>query len=151
VCLCVCVFLTTCPHYCTDPDVTWRNGRGCPVVVHYWADLQSMHGFRCYDNIGPNAKCQRVLVLILCLVVVVAACCQGLLMVWSQCTILTSSLPPPILCRAPTPWFAVSPLTAVFDIADRSKRCSGIRSTPGCLFLAGPTNWLKSGIQMHCA
>jgi len=42
--------------------------RGCPLVVHYWADLQSVHGFRCYDNIAPNAKCQRVLVLALCLV-----------------------------------------------------------------------------------
>jgi len=39
-----------------------------PLVVHYWADLQSVHGFRCYDNIAPNAKCQRVLVLALCLV-----------------------------------------------------------------------------------
>jgi len=38
------------PHDCTDPDVTWRNGRGCPLVVDYWADLQSVHGFRCYDN-----------------------------------------------------------------------------------------------------
>ena len=36
--------------------------------MHYWADLQSVHGFRCYDNIVPNAKCQRVLVLALCLV-----------------------------------------------------------------------------------
>ena len=31
-------------------------------------DLQSLHGFHCYDNIAPNAKCQRVLVLALCLV-----------------------------------------------------------------------------------
>jgi len=44
--------------------------------VHHWADLQSVHGFRCYnnialrgfaigarDNIVPNAECQRVLVL----------------------------------------------------------------------------------------
>jgi len=29
VCLCLAAF----PHYCTDPDVSWRNGRGCPVVV----------------------------------------------------------------------------------------------------------------------
>ena len=36
--------------------------------MHYRADLQSVHGFRCYDNIAPNAKCQRVLVLALCLV-----------------------------------------------------------------------------------
>ena len=31
--------------------------------VPCWADLQSVHGFRCYDNIAPNAKYQRVLVL----------------------------------------------------------------------------------------
>ena len=33
-----------------------------PVVVHYWADLQSVHGFRYYDNIAANMKCQSVLV-----------------------------------------------------------------------------------------
>jgi len=38
-----------------------------PVVMHNWADLQSVHGFRYYDNIVPNVKCQRVLVLPLCL------------------------------------------------------------------------------------
>jgi len=43
----VCLSLATFPHYCTDPDVTWRISTGCPLV-HYWADLQSMHGFRCY-------------------------------------------------------------------------------------------------------
>jgi len=37
--------------------------------VLHWADLQSVHGFCCYDNIARiNAKCQRVLVLALCLV-----------------------------------------------------------------------------------
>jgi len=56
----VCLSLAAFPHYCTDPDVTWRNGRRCPLVVHYWADSQSMHEFRCHDN-SPNAKCQRVL------------------------------------------------------------------------------------------
>ena len=35
--------------------------RGCPLYVHYWADLQSVHGFRCYDNIATNVKCQWVL------------------------------------------------------------------------------------------
>jgi len=35
------------------------------IVVHNWVDL---HGFRCCDNIAPNAKCQRVLVLTLRLV-----------------------------------------------------------------------------------
>ena len=45
VCLTVCLSLAAFPHYHTDPDVTW-----CPVVVHYWADLQAVHGFRCYGN-----------------------------------------------------------------------------------------------------
>ena len=46
-----------------DPDVTWGNGSGCHLVMHYWADLQAVHKFHCYVNIVPNAKCQRVLVL----------------------------------------------------------------------------------------
>jgi len=50
--LCVCLSLAAFLHYCMDPDVTWGNGRGCRLVVHYWADLQSVHGFRCYDNIA---------------------------------------------------------------------------------------------------
>jgi len=51
VCLCVCLSAAVPPHYCTDPDVTWGHGRGCPVVVHYWADLQSGDGLRCCGNI----------------------------------------------------------------------------------------------------
>ena len=47
--------------YCTDPDVTWGNGRGCPLVVHYWADLQSLHGFRCYDNIARTRDVSQCL------------------------------------------------------------------------------------------
>jgi len=52
VCLClsVCLSAAACPHYCTDPDVTWWSSRGCPLVVHFWADLQSVHGLRCYGN-----------------------------------------------------------------------------------------------------
>jgi len=40
----------------------------CHLVMHYWADLQSVHGFRCYDNIALNAKCQWVLAVALCVV-----------------------------------------------------------------------------------
>jgi len=40
------------PHYCTDPDATWGNGRGCPLVAQCSANLQSVHGFSCYDNIA---------------------------------------------------------------------------------------------------
>jgi len=51
-CLCVCLSLAAFSHYCTDPDVTSGNVRGlCPLAVHYWADLQLVHGFPCYDNI----------------------------------------------------------------------------------------------------
>ena len=68
VCVCVCLSAAACLHYCTDPDVTWGNGRGCPLVLHCWTDLQSVHGLRCYDNIALNAKCHRVLVLAMYLV-----------------------------------------------------------------------------------
>ena len=50
------------------PDVTWRNGRGCPLVVHYWADLQLLHGFRYYDNITQTRHVIECSVLALCLV-----------------------------------------------------------------------------------
>jgi len=79
VCVSMCLSRTTFPQHCTDRDVTRGNGRGCRLVVHHWANLQSVHGFRCCDNIAPcglaigahdsiaaNAKCQRVLVLVLC-------------------------------------------------------------------------------------
>ena len=54
LCVClslsVCLSVAACLHYCTDPDVTWGSGRGCPLDVHYWADLQSGHGLRCYGE-----------------------------------------------------------------------------------------------------
>jgi len=65
----VCLSVAACPRHCTDQDVTWGSGRGCHLVVHCWAHLQSVHGFRCYNDIASNAKCQRVLVLALCLVI----------------------------------------------------------------------------------
>jgi len=73
----VCVFVCLSPHYCTDPDVTLENGRMCPPVVHYWAYLQSVHEFRCYDNVAPNAKCQRALVLAVCLVLLFSLSTPG--------------------------------------------------------------------------
>jgi len=66
--LCVCLSLAAFPHYCTDTDVTRGNGRGCPLVVHYWTYFQSVHQSRCCDNIALNAKCERVLVFALYLV-----------------------------------------------------------------------------------
>jgi len=64
--LCVCLSLAAFPHYCTDLDVTWRM----VGVLSSWAVGGFAIGARfcCYDNIAPNAKCQRMLVLALCLV-----------------------------------------------------------------------------------
>jgi len=52
------------------PGYKLGEWEGCPLVVQYWADLQSVHGFRCYDNVASNAKCERVLVLAQCPAVV---------------------------------------------------------------------------------
>jgi len=82
--LCVCLSLAAYPHYCMHPDVTWGNGRGAPgcALLGGFA-MQSVYGFRCYDNILPNAKCERVLVLAIyawflpyySMLSCVAACC----------------------------------------------------------------------------
>ena len=59
------------PHYCTDPDVTWRSGNGCPLVVHCWANLQSGHGLHCCGNITRTRNVtEYMLVLALCLVLI---------------------------------------------------------------------------------
>jgi len=70
VCVCVCVFVCVCVSVCPSPQSHTSAGAmvGCSLVVH-WADCNR---FRCCDNTAPNAKCQRVLVLALCLVVVVS-------------------------------------------------------------------------------
>ena len=88
VCVCVCVCLSVClslclslvafvAYYWTEPNVTWGNGWGVPsICALLGADLQSLHGFHCCDNITPSAKCQRVLVLATYLVSVVSAWCR---------------------------------------------------------------------------
>ena len=92
----VCLSLAAFPHYCTDPDVTWENGMECPLVVQHWADLQSVHGFHCYDFIALNAKCQcqRVLLLALSLVVfsVCWLCgCSSVVLLCNDATLLSVS------------------------------------------------------------
>jgi len=68
LCLSVCVSVPRCiPTQLHGPGCELGERWRCHLVVHYWADLQSVHGFGCYDNIAPNAKCQRVLVLALSL------------------------------------------------------------------------------------
>jgi len=59
--VCVSMCLSVCPRRIPTllhgPGCNLGNDRGCPLVVHYWVDLQSVHGVRCYDNIALNAKC----------------------------------------------------------------------------------------------
>ena len=81
VCVSVCSSLTAFPHYCT-------------LVVHYWADLQSVRGFCCCDNIAPNAKCQRVLVFAICLVNAASSIYVGHVGKRTMCVAYTSSVPP---------------------------------------------------------
>jgi len=70
VCVSVCLSAAACLHYCTDPDLTWRSGSGCHPYVHYWADLQSGRGLRCYGNITRTRNVSEyLLVLTLCLVI----------------------------------------------------------------------------------
>ena len=41
---------------------------GCPLVVHYWADLQSVHGLDCYDNTARMWNVSECLYSLVCLV-----------------------------------------------------------------------------------
>jgi len=55
-CLCVCLSLCVSVHghmptLLHGPGCNLGRDRGCPLVVHYWADLQSVHGLHCYGNI----------------------------------------------------------------------------------------------------
>jgi len=70
VCLSICLSLTAFLHYCTDPDLTWGNGRGCPLVLHYWVDLKPVHGFHCstYRHMRNVSEC---LCSLMCLVIII--------------------------------------------------------------------------------
>jgi len=54
LCVCVSVCLSVrgrTPTLLHGPGCNLGRGRGCPLVVHFWADLQSVHGLRWYGNI----------------------------------------------------------------------------------------------------
>jgi len=51
VCLYICLFVPRrIPILLHGPGCNLGECRGCPLVVQCWADLRSVHGFRCYDN-----------------------------------------------------------------------------------------------------
>jgi len=84
---CVCLSVPRhIPMLLHGPDVSVGNGRRRRVVVRCWADLQSVHGFHCCDNIAPNAKCQRVL-LCLSFAFLLRYWCKVL---WSACLCVVS-------------------------------------------------------------
>jgi len=54
------------------PGCNLGSDRGCPLVEHYGADLQSVHGLRCYGDITRTRNVSEyMLVLALCLVIVI--------------------------------------------------------------------------------
>jgi len=69
--LCVCVPVRgRTPTLLHGPGCNLGSGRGCSLVVHCWADLQSVHGFGGYDNITRTRNVSEyMLVLALYLVV----------------------------------------------------------------------------------
>jgi len=78
VCLCVCLSVRSrMPTLLHGPGCNLGSGRWCPLVVHYWADLQSMHGLRCYGNITRTRNVSEyMLVLALCLVLPLFSLCK---------------------------------------------------------------------------
>jgi len=70
VCLSVCSRMPTLLH---GPGCNVGCGRGCPLVVHYWVDLQLVHRLRCYGNITRTRNVSEcMLVVALCLVIMAA-------------------------------------------------------------------------------
>ena len=47
----LCLSVATFSHYCMDLDVSWGMVE-VPSSCALLADLQSLHRFHCYDNIG---------------------------------------------------------------------------------------------------
>jgi len=65
----VCVSVCRMPTLLHGPGYNLGSGRECPLVVHYWADLQSVYGLRCYGNITRTQNVSEYMfVLVLCLV-----------------------------------------------------------------------------------
>jgi len=69
VCVCLSRYVRDrMPTLLHGPGCHLGSGRGCPLVVHYWADLQSGHVLRCYGNITRTRNVSEYMpVLALCL------------------------------------------------------------------------------------
>ena len=73
LCVCLSVYPSVrgrMPILLHGPGCNLAIGRECPLVVHYWADLQSVHALRCCGNITRTRNVSEyMLVLALCLVI----------------------------------------------------------------------------------
>jgi len=69
VCLSVCLSAAACPHYYTDPDVTWGMV-GAPRICALFGGFAIGARIALLWQHRANAKCQRVFVLALCPVLV---------------------------------------------------------------------------------
>jgi len=58
--LCVCV-RGRMPTLLHGPGCNLGEWYGFPLVLHYWADLQSVHGLRCYGNNAHSYKLVSIL------------------------------------------------------------------------------------------
>jgi len=67
--VCVCLSVATCPHYCVDPDVT-RGMVGLPPSCAVLGRFAIGARVALLWQLSANAKCQWVLVLTLCLVII---------------------------------------------------------------------------------
>jgi len=58
VCVSVCLSAAVRPHYCTDPDVTWGRGRGCPPSCALFGGfaIGARVALLWQHNVNPNYK-----------------------------------------------------------------------------------------------
>jgi len=73
--LCVCLSLAAFPHYCTDPDATLRNGRGCPLLCSVGRIWISARISLLWQH-SANAKCQRLLCILALFLVSHSTACE---------------------------------------------------------------------------
>jgi len=61
LCVCLCLSAAACPHCCTDPDVTWGTGAGCPPSCALLGGFAIGARVALLWQHSANAKYQRVL------------------------------------------------------------------------------------------
>ena len=100
VCVSVCLSVGgRMPTLLHRPGCNLGSGRDCPLVVHYWADLQSVHELRCYGNITrTRSVSEYMLVLALRLVImIIVRLADGCCVVGLVSQLYSTTLPQDVL------------------------------------------------------